>query len=148
MYVKHLRKATTGFVMPVCTEDFASHRTDFFTGSFFLSKICWHIRILVNSDWTFWPTKMTPPRCLEMLGTKLPVMQQHIPQTSKLNMLWLSQRTRWKSETPSWQVFTFQGSCTQLWITCMRNKTTYLRFFSVAISEVLILGAMDIMAVS
>jgi len=41
---------------------------------------------------------MTPPRSLEMLGTKHPVMQQNIPQTSKLNMLRLSQSTRWKSE--------------------------------------------------
>jgi len=39
--------------------------------------------VLVNSHWTFCPIKMTPPRCLEMLGTKHSVMQQHIPQTSK-----------------------------------------------------------------
>lgn len=44
--------------MLFCLEDFASHRTDFFNGLYFLSKICWYIRILVKSHWTFWPTKM------------------------------------------------------------------------------------------
>jgi hypothetical protein len=37
------------------------------------------------SSWTFWPSKMRPPSCLETSGANLPVMQLHILGERKPN---------------------------------------------------------------
>ena len=93
---------------------------------------------------------MIRPCCLEMLGTKHPVTQQHIPQTSKLHTQRLAV-SKYSLEIRNSCLASFYFSKfvhSALNHTDEKQKNIPTIFLLVEKSEVLILGATDIMVIS